>query len=41
MNYCRDATPDQLAVEIQDKNAEEVREYLKVFLKKCKTLAGP
>jgi SWI/SNF-related matrix-associated actin-dependent regulator of chromatin subfamily A member 5 len=37
---CRDASPEQLAVEIQDKNADDVTAYLKVFLKKCKTLSG-
>jgi SWI/SNF-related matrix-associated actin-dependent regulator of chromatin subfamily A member 5 len=37
---CRNATPEQLALEIQDKNADEVATYLKVFLKKCKTLSG-
>jgi dihydroorotate dehydrogenase len=31
---------DQFAGEIQDKNAEEVAAYFKVFKKKCTTLAG-
>ncbi|KAF9523106.1 SNF2 family DNA-dependent ATPase [Crepidotus variabilis] len=34
-----DATMDQLAADIQDKSAEEVFAYMKVFIKKCKTLA--
>ncbi|KAF4613338.1 hypothetical protein D9613_011056 [Agrocybe pediades] len=34
-----DADPELLAAEIQDKTTEEVEKYLKVFNKKCKTLA--
>ncbi|KAF9479657.1 SNF2 family DNA-dependent ATPase [Pholiota conissans] len=37
--YGWDADPELLAAEIQDKTAEDVEKYLKVFHKKCKTLA--
>jgi len=37
---CRNALLEQLAVEIQDKSSVDVAVYLKVFLKKCKTLSG-
>jgi len=33
------ASSEQLAVEIQDKSAEDVTAYLRVFFKKCKTLS--
>jgi SWI/SNF-related matrix-associated actin-dependent regulator of chromatin subfamily A member 5 len=38
--FCRNATSEQLAMEIQDKSADEIEAYLRVFLKKCRHLAG-